>query len=151
MANDAISDLGNTISLSGGGEEYTPALGDGSCKPGMCVGKLTTGKVFAVDADNATTGKSAIGILDKIMTAGIDVAITDGAKCQIIEPVPGKKYRVFIEDPGAARQKGAPVMIGATTAGSFTVSATISASTQRVATLDKAVANGDTVAEIRWG
>lgn len=153
MANTAISDIGSQIQMSGGSEHIEPALGDGTSKAGMLVYIDSNGKAVACDANSATAGLSFVGIIDRHYSIDLDAAITDGTACNVLVPKSGRIYNVFIEDFGAAGPKGSPLTFGATTAGSLAVVATTTGKLETgniVAYLEKAVANGDTVATVRW-
>jgi len=127
----------------------------------------STGKVVPVDGDSATAGIQFIGFITRHHTIDLDTAITDGAALNLARPRSGRKYRVFIEDPGAAKVAGTPLTWGLTTAGSLkivstegstgTLSRTLAiddtvdvVQEPTIAYLDNAVANGDTVADIVW-
>ena len=167
MVNTKISELGSHVQASAGDEELEPALGDGAAKAGMMCGILSTGKVVAIDANSATLGLTFVGILARLFGIALDTVITDALLCQLMVPSSKRKYKVFIEDPGAAALKGTPLTWGITTAGSLTkitskaatgllgrtlvIDDTVDVPEQPiVAYLLKDMANGDTVGWIRW-
>ena len=153
MANSKISELGSHVQSSAGDEELEPALGDGAAKAGMLCGIVSTGKVVAIDANSATLGLHFVGILARLFEIALDTAITDALLCQLMVPSSKRKYKVFIEDPGANVLKGTPLTWGTTTAGSMMVVATTTGKLETgniIAYLDKDLANGDTVCYIRW-
>ena len=168
MSNDAISDIASHVQQSPGSEGREPGLGDGAVKAGMAVGLLSTGKFVPLDASHATAGLHFVGILARHHSIALDTAITDSELCECLKPKSGRKYAVFIEDPGANVLKGTPVTFGTTTAGSFKIMTT-KASTglvnqtialtgdaqdivieKVVAYLAQNLANGDTVTIIEW-
>ncbi len=155
MANTAISHIGEQIQASGGSEHLEPVLGDGAAKAGMLCGILNTGKAIAIDANSATAGLHFAGIMDRHYSVALDTAITDALLNNLMVPKSGRLYRVFIEDFGAVGLKGSPLTFATTTAGSLMVVATVtgkleSGASNIVAYIEKDVANGDTVALIRW-
>ena len=154
MTNNAISDLGPSIILSNGAQEVQPILGDGTSKAGWVVYKTSAGKAAGIDADSATAGLGFAGILLQHYSTALDTAVADGAYASYVIPRSGEIYRVFIEDFGAAGPVGAPLTFGATTAGSLLkatgTTGNLNATAPIVAYLYKAVANGDTVAEVVW-
>jgi len=156
MANTAISDIGSQIQMSGGSEHIEPAVSGGSIYAGMCVyfDKDDSYKAKPIDANSATAGLSFIGIVDRHYSIGLDDAITAGVVCNVLVPKSGRLYNVFIEDFGAAGPKGSPLTFGTTTAGSLMLSTgttgNLESTANIVAYLEKAVANEDTVALVRW-
>lgn len=168
MANTKISDIATQIQASGGTEHIEPALGNGSSKAGMfCYIDPSTGKAVPVDGNSATAGIHFAGIMDRHYSVALDTAITDSLACNLLVPKSGRLYNVFIEDFGAAGYKGAPLTWGLTTAGSLktvttegstgllartlAIDDTVDVPEEPIiAYLEKDVANGDTVALIRW-
>jgi len=155
MANTAISALGEDIQCSGGAESLEPCLGDGAVKAGMLCDVLSTGKASAIDANSATLGLGFVGIMDRHYSIDIDTEITDSVANNLISPKSGRIYRCFIEDFAATGYKGRPLGFSETTAGSLVAVAPsttgiLESSKNSVAYLNKNVASGDLVAEIRW-
>jgi len=149
MANTSISDIGEDIQCSGGAESLEPCLGDGAVKAGMLCDVLSTGKASAIDANSATLGLGFVGIMDR------HYSITDSVANNLISPKSGRIYRCFIEDFAATGYKGRPLGFSETTAGSLVAVAPsttgiLESSKNSVAYLNKNVASGDLVAEIRW-
>jgi hypothetical protein len=151
MVNTKISHLGTRdIAISGLGEIYQSALGNGVCKPGEPVGIIAaTGKVVGTDLGAGTTSETFIGILDNDYSTAEDTAIGDGNPVHVIVPQSGHLYQVWFEDPGDANSiEGFPVGFS-NTLGNFEDVATMGTAGV-YANLYKAMANGDTVGIIRW-
>jgi len=169
MANTAISDIAAQIQASGGSEEIEPALGDGNAKAGECCYiDPADGKAKGIDGNSATAGLHFAGIMDRHAQVALDTLITTALVCNLLVPKSGRKYNVFIEDFGATAYKGTPLTFGQTTPGSLKGVATKAATGKItptialtgdaqdivnepvIAYLAKDVANGDTVARVRW-
>jgi hypothetical protein len=151
MVNNQISDLGTRdIAISGLGEIYQSALGNGVCKPGEAVGIIAaTGKVVGTDLGAGTTNETFIGILDNDYSTADNTAIPDGSPCHVIVPQSGHLYQVWTEDPGDANSIEGFPMGFSNTLGLFEDIATMGTAGV-YANLYKAQANGDDVAIIRW-
>ena len=147
MANTKISDLGDRrIAISGLPEVRKPALGNGTAKPGDIVAiDSTTGKVVATDI-----GVSELfeGIVDDDPTIAEDTAIADGKPLSLLLPSKNHVYRTKIEDPAGAKVAGQPYGFSDTAGALEGLAAANTAGCQGY--LHTAVANGDTVGEIRW-
>ena len=150
MAKLKISDLGSRkIALSGLGEIYRPAKGDGTAKPGDLVGIIeSTGKVVRTDLGAGTTSETFVGIVDDDPTLAEDTAIPDGQELNLIVPTSGHKYRVKMEDPGGAVLKGAPMGFS-DDAGAMEDIATMGTAGV-YANLDKSAVDDDVVCEVSW-
>jgi hypothetical protein len=118
MVNTKMSELGQEIDHTRKMGK-SPILGDGAAKAGMMVGRLSTGKAAAIDADSATVGISFVGVMDKSYKTDIDVAIPDAQLENVLHPKSGDILSAFIEDLGADLQEGVPLTWGQTTAGSL--------------------------------
>lgn len=147
MVKTKISDLGDRrIAISGLPETRKPALGNGTAKPGDIVGvDSSTGKVVASDI-----GASELftGIVDDDPTIAENTAIADGKPLSLLLPQKNHVYRTKIEDPAGAKVEGQPYGFS-DIAGALEGLAALNTA-GCVGYLDSAVANGDTVAEIRW-
>lgn len=155
MVKTAISDLGTDVELSPRGAEYEPVLGDGTSKPGWACYIDSVGRAKGVDANSATAGLAFGGFLTRHPELGLDVVLTTDKAGALVVPASKEKYRVFIEDFGAAGLKGSPLTWGTTTPGSLMVIATVTGKLETgasniIAYLEDAVENGDLVANIRW-
>lgn len=141
MANTAISDLGDKIALSAGGEITKTALGNGTLKAGnLCYVNASTGKV-------ATTSTTAFeGIIKEHYSIDIDTAITDGVGCDVIIPQKGHIYRVFMTDAGAGKVKGTPVKMG----DGVVTCVALNETADIIGYLESAIVDDDTVCEVRW-
>jgi hypothetical protein len=147
MANTKISDLGSRkIALSGLGEIYLPALGDGTAKPGDMVGITdATGRVVRCDIGASELFR---GILDDLPTIAEDTAITAALPCSIIVPQPGHQYRVKMEDAGGALTSGQPMGFSDDAGAMEDIAGLGTAGVHAV--LTKAIVDDDVVCEIQW-
>lgn len=144
MASSAISDLGGEICVDSGEIEIkVTALADGTMKAGNVVGITAAGVVDGVDTDGVD---EFVGILDKRYDTAIDTAPTAGEVVQVIIPISGRRYRIFVTDLNTSIP-GATIGFGST-AGSLSVVAALE--NEHVARAYK-YTDGDTVAEVIWG
>jgi hypothetical protein len=144
MVLSKISDLGGEICVDSGGlETRVIAKADGTAKAGWIVGLTTAGIVAGTDTD---APDALLGILDRRYDTPIDDIPTAGLAVEVIIPIAGKRYRVFVTDLNSSLP-GVPVLPGAT-AGSLSVQAAVEGA--HVARTSK-YTDGDTVAEVVWG
>jgi len=144
MAKTTLREYGTSvIAGSHGDEEIIPALGDGSCVPGDCVGLLSTGKVVGTDIG---ASEDFIGILMESDITGLETAIVDAVPCDIVIPQSGHRYNVRILDLGDAGEVGHPLDYSAT-AGKMDAAAD---GIHAVANAARPIADDDTVAQVIW-
>jgi hypothetical protein len=145
MVLSKISDLGGEICVDSGGLEIRkPAVADGTAKAGWIVSLTTAGVVAGVDVD---AGPDAItGILDRRYDTPIDDVPTAGLAVEVIIPVAGRRYRIFVTDLNSSL--GGVTVGPGSTAGALSVVAAVEDA--HVARTDK-YTDGDTVAEVIWG
>jgi hypothetical protein len=144
MAKTALSHVAPKVALSAGGESRRPALGDGTAKPGDCVGIIqATGKVVQTEIG---TSELFVGFLDINVETDMDTAIVDGVPCEIIVPQSGHVYNIHIEDPAATEGEGFS-MTFSNTAGTMEGAASAILGLARMA--EDAV-TGDVYGKVRW-
>jgi hypothetical protein len=143
MANTKISHLGGReIAMSGKGESYKSALGDGTSKPGDLV--------YYVDATGyATYATTALftGILDNDYKTAEDTAITAAQPCTIIKPTSGHIYKVKFSDAGGAKPTGTPLIHNT---GTGAVQFGGDDTKDVLGYLEQPIADDDTVCLMRW-
>lgn len=152
MTNDALSDIDpdGRVAASGMDEEYEPALGDGTAKPGDPVGLTSAGKVVQTDVGATGQAENFVGFLvaNPSDTTDVDTAIGDGVPCEIVRPKSGHKYNVHIVNPAETRYKGRLYGFSAT-AGQMDEIATMGTAGVRC-TLDHTIVSGDDYSRITW-
>jgi len=144
MVKSKISELGGQICVDSGGLEIrVTAKADGTAKAGWVCGLTVAGVVDGSDTDNVD---EFVGILAKRYDTAIDTIPTAGEAVELIIPIAGRRYRIFVTDLNTSIP-GATVNFGGT-AGSLTVVAALEG-----AHIARAYnyTDGDTVAEVIWG
>ena len=144
MANTTLSSVAPKVALSAGGESRVAAIGDGTAKPGDCVGiTLATGAVVQTDIG---VSELFVGFLDINVETDMDTAIVAGVPCSIIVPTSRHVYNIQIEDPAGDEGEGYPYTFS-DTAGSMEQAASAILGLARLA---GTVATGDLYGKVRW-
>jgi hypothetical protein len=151
MANDEITDIGPNVKVSSRTVPSQPAYGNGSLKAGAIVSiNSTTNKVQGIDTNSADDAQlRGVGVLRERYDTAIETAITDGDPCNVDFPGSKDVYRVRFTDPTATYYKNHPVGLSAT-AGTLAIVTDISDLGNVIGYLNQDIANGDTVAEVRF-
>ena len=151
MVNTKPSDLGSRkIAMSPGTEKIETLLGDGVSKPGDVVGiDVATGRMVPTDIGVGTTSETFKGIVDDNPLLAEDTAITAGLPSPVIIPQSGRDYRLNITDPGGATHIQGWNIAFSADAGKCAGVATANTA-GATGNLISAMANGDTVGEVRW-